>query len=88
MKILENRLNQAYADAGATINEAEQKRIDEIQKHIDTVEKAISKYDGTLATLEEQEEAILAALDEIMRKNYEVLTYKLEIELDLNDAEL
>ena len=81
MNLLHDRLEQAF-NAGNTVLQ------EQIQQQISDLEAAISAYDDTLNTIEDLDEQIADNLDKIMRENYNVLTYKLELELELNDSEL
>lgn len=88
MNIMQKRLENAYAAAGSTISDSEQKLIDAIAKHIETLNDAISDYDDSLNTMEEQADAVLESLDNVMRENYSVLTYELELKLEIDEAAL
>ena len=62
--------------------------LDPLNEKIKELKDAIAQYDETRELLEDLNDQIDEAFNAWQDKNYEILTYKLEIELELNDAEL
>lgn len=88
MTQLFNELDAAHKAAGDTIEEAEQEVIDAIQEKIDLLKKAIAQFDKTRELLEDTENEIQGASYKWQDNNYEQLSYKLELKIDIEDAEL
>lgn len=88
MTQLFNELDAAHKAAGDTIEEAEQEVIDAIQEKIDLLKKAIAQFDKTRELLEDTENEIQDASYKWQDNNYEQLSYKLELKIDIEDAEL
>ena len=88
MTQLFNELDAAHKAAGDTIEEAEQEIIDAIQEKIDLLKEAIAQFDETRELLEDTENEIQDAIYEWQDNNYEQLTYKLELEVIVNDNEM
>lgn len=70
------------------IDEATQKKIDDLTERAKRLEEAIGQYDETLTLQEENQDLVLEKQREIQDNNYEMITYKLEFEIEINDAEL
>lgn len=88
MTQLFNELDAAHKAAGDTIEEAEQEVIDAIQEKIDLLKEAIAQFDKTRELLEDTENEIQDASYKWQDNNYEQLSYKLELKIDIEDAEL
>lgn len=61
---------------------------DEAEQAYSDFKNAISQYEETLNLLEDLAEQIQDYKDEILSKNYEKLTYELEVNITLNDNDL
>lgn len=61
---------------------------DEAEQAYSDFKNAISQYEETLNLLEDLSEQIQDYKDEILSKNYEKLTYELEVNITLNDNDL
>ena len=88
MTQLFNELDAAHKAAGDTIEEAEQEVIDAIQEKIDLLKQAIAQFDETRELMEDLDNEIQDAFYEWQDNNYEQLTYKLELEVIVNDNEM
>jgi chromosome segregation ATPase len=87
---LYNQLNSAITSANADGNadEDEQEKIDKIQERIDKIKEAIDQYDETRELVEDLNNDIQDKIYEWQDNNYELLNYKLEFEIEINDSEL
>lgn len=83
---LDAEVTKANKDGNA--NENEQARIDNIQKRIDSLKEAMAQYDETRELIEDLDNQLDEKLYKWQDKNYEMLTYKLEIQLELNDDDM
>lgn len=83
---LDAEVTKANKDGNA--DENEQARIDNIQKRIDSLKEAMAQYDETRELIEDLDNQLDEKLYEWQDKNYEMLTYKLEIQLELNDNDM
>jgi hypothetical protein len=62
--------------------------LDPLNEKINELKEAISQYEETRELLEDLEDEINDAFNAWQDKNYEILSYKIELELDLNEADL
>lgn len=62
--------------------------IDPLQKKIEELKSAMAQYDETRELLEDIDDQIDDKWNEWQDNNYEQLTYKLELKLELNDSDL
>lgn len=69
-------------------SEAEQARIDKIQERIDGLQDATDQYDETRELIEDLDNDLDEKFYQWQDNNYEILTYELEIKLELNEDEL
>ena len=83
---LDAEVTKANKDGNA--DENEQARIDNIQKRVDALKEAMAQYDETRELIEDLDNQLDEKLYEWQDKNYEMLTYKLEIQLELNDDDM
>ena len=90
MTELYNQLKAAEdsAMANGNVTDTEQERIDAIQEKIDAVTEAIEQYDETKELLEDIDDEIEEKFYEWQDNNYEMLTYELEVKVEINDMEL
>lgn len=90
MTELYNELNAEVTKANRDGNasESEQARIDKIQKRIDALKDAMSQYDETRELIEDLDNELDEKFYQWQDNNYEMLTYELEIKLELNEDEL
>lgn len=90
MTKLYNELDSAITSANADGNadENEQERIDAIQERIDTLKEAIEQFDETRELIQDLDTEIQDKINEWQDNNLEMLNYKLEVKLEINDAEL
>lgn len=73
---------------GSTINESEQEKLDALDEKIETLKEAISQYDETRELNEDLQNEIDDAFYEWQDNNYEQLSYKLELQIEINDRDL
>lgn len=85
---LYNQLKALIDAAGETVDEAEQEAIDKLQEKIDELKSAIKTFDDTKESIENTDNDIKDKFYEWQDNNYEELSHKLELEIDINDAEL
>jgi hypothetical protein len=86
-KVWEKR--EALLDSfGATMNEDEEKRLEELDTQIERLQDAISQYDETKELSEDLANEIDDKFYEWQDNNYEQLTYELELKLEVNDSKL
>lgn len=87
---LYNELNAEVTKANRDGNasESEQARIDKIQERIDALKDAMSQYDETRELIEDLDNELDEKFYQWQDNNYEMLTYELEIKLELNEDEL
>ena len=85
---LYNQLKALIDAAGETVDEAEQEAIDQLQEKIDELKAAIKAFDDTKELIEDIDNDIRDKFYEWQDNNYEQLSYALEIEIEINDAEL
>ena len=83
---LDAEVTKANKDGNA--DEKEQARIDKIQERIDALKEAISQYDETRELIEDLDNDLDEKFYQWQDNNYEMLTYELEIKINLNDDEL
>ena len=83
---LNSAINSANADGDAT--EEEQENIDKIQEKIDSVTEAIEQYDETRELIEDLDNDIEEKLYEIYDNELEMLEYKFEVQLELNEDDM
>lgn len=83
---LDNAITKANKDGNATENE--QEKIDAIQERIDKVKEAQEQYEETRELIEDIDQEVIDKFNEWQDNNFEMLNYKLEIKIELNDAEL
>lgn len=90
MTELYNELNAEVTKANRDGNasESEQARIDKIQERIDALKDAMSQYDETRELIEDLDNELDEKFYQWQDNNYEMLTYELEIKLELNEDEL
>lgn len=80
-------IQSKYGDE-TEIDETIQKQIDDLTERAKRLEEVIGQYDETLNLVEEINDEIEEKQREIQDRNYEMITYKLEFEIEINDAEL
>ena len=85
-KELDAAINSANADGNA--DEAETERIDAAQERIDELKSAMDQYDETRDMIKDLDNQLDEKFYEWQDNNYEQLTYKLELKLELNDSDL
>lgn len=88
MTDLYNRREALLDTFGEEIDEEEQKKLDELDKKIEELEEALGLYEETKELIEDIENEIDDAFYEWQDNNYAMLSYKLELEIEINDAEL
>lgn len=90
MTELYNELNAEVTKANRDGNasESEQARIDKIQERIDALKDAMKQYDETRELIEDLDNELDEKFYQWQDNNYEMLTYELEIKLELNEDEL
>ena len=71
-----------------SMNEADQALLENMKATIEAFKDAIGQYDDTRAIIREAENARQDAFNRWQDNNYEQLSYKLEIDLEINEAEL
>lgn len=76
------------ANKDGNVSESEQARIDKIQERIDALKDAIDQYDETRELIEDLDNELDEKFYQWQDNNYEMLTYELEIKLELNEDEL
>jgi FtsZ-binding cell division protein ZapB len=69
--------------SGAT--EAEQKTIEDLKEKADNLKEAISQYDETKELIEDLDNELVDKMNAWQDNNYEILTYELELKLEIND---
>lgn len=85
----QNDWNASYASKTQEEQQAyEENVIKPIEDKIAALREAIAQYDATLATIREIDNSADDKFYEWQSNNYEQLSYKLEVDIDLNDAEL
>ena len=90
MTSLFNELSSAETAAmeDGMITEAEQEHIDNLKKMIEELKAAIKQYDDTNSELADIESQLTDKFYEWQDNNQEMLTYKLELNLEVNELEL
>ena len=85
-----NELDSAInsANANGNVSDSEQEKIDLIQKRADNLQDAIDQYDRTWAEIDDLDNQLDDKFYEWQDNNVEILSYKLELKLELNDMEL
>lgn len=83
---LDAEITKANKDGNA--DENEQARIDKIKERIEALKDAISQYDETRELIEDLDDELEEQFYQWQDNNYEMLTYELEIKLELNEDEL
>ena len=88
---VENQINSMVAAAnsrpsGAT--ESEQETIDDLKEKADLLKEAISQYDETKELIEDIDNELVDKMNAWQDNNYEILTYELELKLEINDQSL
>lgn len=88
---IENQINSMVAAAnsrpsGAT--EAEQETIEDLKEKADNLKEAISQYDETKELIEDLDNELVDKMNAWQDNNYEILTYELELKLEINDQSL
>ena len=73
---------------GKNISDSEQEQLDDFDKKIETLKTAISQYDETRELSEDLSSEIQDKFYEWQDNNYEQLTYKLELQVEINDRDL
>jgi hypothetical protein len=69
-------------------DEFEKKNLKPIRDEISEIKDYVGIYDKTKVEVEEFEELRQDSLDAILASNYADLTYRLELKLDINDADM
>jgi chromosome segregation ATPase len=85
-KELDAAITAANKDGNA--DENEQEKIDAIQKRADDLQAAIDQYDETRTTIEDLNNQLDDKFYEWQDNNAEMLSYKLELKIEINDMEL
>ena len=85
-KELDAAITAANKDGNA--DESEQEKIDAIQKRADDLQAAIDQYDETRTTIEDLNNQLDDKFYEWQDNNAEMLSYKLELKIEINDMEL
>lgn len=83
---LKDATDQANKDG--EVSDAEQEKLDLIQERIDNLKDAIGQYDDTRELLEDLDNELTEKFYQWQDNNYEILTYELEIKIELNDDEM
>ena len=83
---LDAAIEKANADGNA--DEDEQEAIQKIQDKIDAVTEAIAQYDETRELIEDLDNELDDKYYEWQDNNAEILNYKLELKMEINDMEL
>lgn len=83
---LDSTITAANKDGNAT--DSEQDTIDDLQEKIDNLKDAMSQYDETRELIEDLENEIQDKIYAEQDLNAEILSYKLEIDLELNESDL
>lgn len=95
IQIMTDLWNQLYAaeqtyNSFATKEEQEayqESTLDPLNKKIEEIKNLIDTYDNTQDLLVEVDNQIRDALNEWQDQNYEILTYKIELQIEINDLE-
>jgi chromosome segregation ATPase len=85
-KELDAAITAANKDGNA--DENEQEKIDAIQKRADDLQAAIDQYDETRTTIDDLNNQLDDKFYEWQDNNAEMLSYKLELKIEINDMEL
>ena len=88
MNQADKKLKDAYANAGDTIDDEQQKVLDALEKKVEDFEAAIAQFDETRETLEDIENEVLDKTYERQDRNFEILNKELEIKIDIDDRAL
>lgn len=88
MTQIHNKRESLLKSFGATMDDEEQKRLDDFDNKADELKDAISQYDETRELLEDIDDQIDDKWNEWQDNNYEQLHYKLELEIEIDDREL
>lgn len=88
MTLLYEQMDALKKSAGETVEEAEQKAIDDLQKKIDELKDAINMFEDTRELIEDLDNEIQEKFYEWQDSNYEILQYALEVRLELNEDDL
>ena len=85
-KELDAAINAANADGNA--DESETERIDAAQKRVDELKSAIGQYDETRDMIKDLDNQLDEKFFEWQDNNAEMLSYKLELNLEINEMDL
>lgn len=90
MRSLLNEYNNAVAAANADgdSSEEEDEQLDELDRKIEEVKSAMQQYEDTRELMEDLDNEMDDKFYEWQDNNAEMLSYKLEIKMELNDDEL
>ena len=88
MTIIHNAREALLDSFGDTIDEDEQKQLDAFDKKVENVVNKQEQYDDTREEKEDVEDEIEDRYNQWQDNNYEKLSYKLELKLEINDREL
>lgn len=88
MTIIHNAREALLDSFGDTIDEDEQKQLDAFDKKAENVVNKQEQYDDTREEKEDVEDDIEDAYNQWQDNNYEKLSYKLELKLEINDMDL
>ena len=88
MTDLYNQLHALESANGGMADEKQNEAIETLREKIDKVKKALSQYDDTRELMEDLDNDIQDKIYEWQDNNYEMLQYKLEVKIELNDDDL
>ena len=89
LKEANNALNQARTTFnGSAQEDADKKALEDAEKEYERLVEILEQYEETLKAWYEQEDRLIDLRNQIQDLNYEKLSYKLELEVIINDNEL
>ena len=80
--------NAKIDEYGEESTKQQKEQLEELKDRIDAFQKAIDRYDETRSTIRDIDNRRQDAFNEWQDNNYEQLSYKLELDLEINEAEL
>lgn len=73
---------------GATMDENEEKRLEEFDKKVDALKEAYELYEKTLDEKQDMEEEHLQQILDMQQEYFDMLTHELEVKITLDDSAL
>ena len=88
MTALFNQREALLDSFGATMDENEEKRLEEFDKKVDALKEAYELYEKTLDEKQDMEEEHLQQILDMQQEYFDMLTHELEVKITLDDSAL